>query len=81
MSPILMSPMLGFVIGLCLIMFKEKVSQFLRKVFEKFPKYEDGAKSLNMRFEVHPGYITILGLIFILIAIGGFLEIIRSRLG
>ena len=71
-------PIQGVIIGLCLIIFKEKVSQFLKKAFEKFPKYEDGAKSLNMKFEVHPRYITILGLIFILIAIAGFFEIIRE---
>ena len=73
-------PIQGFIIGLCLIIFKEKISQLLKKAFEQFPKYEDGAKSLNMKFKVHPGYITLLGLFFIFIAIAGFFEIISSRL-
>jgi len=73
-----LGPLQGIIIGLCLIIFKEKVSRFLQKAFEKFPKYEDGAKSLNMKFEVRPVYLTILGLIFILISIAGFFEIITQ---
>ena len=59
-----------------MIIFKEKVSQLIQKAFEKFPKYEDGIKSLNMKFEVRSSYIAVLGVVFVLIAIAGFYEII-----
>ena len=71
-----LGPFQGLIIGLCLIIFKEKVSLFLQKAFKEFPKYKDGVKSLRMKFEVQPFYIMVLGLIFILIAITGFFEII-----
>ena len=71
-----LGPLQGFIIGFCLIIFKEKVSQLIQKAFEKFPKYEDGIKSLNMKFEVRSSYIAVLGVIFALIAIAGFYEII-----
>ena len=74
-----LGPIQGIIIGLCLIVFRDRVRQFLQKAFEKYPKYEDGVKSLNMKFEVRPGYIIILGLIFIFIAIAGFFEIIGQN--
>lgn len=71
-----LGPLQGFIIGLCLIIFNKKLSHMIQKTFEKFPQYEDGVKSLNIKFEMRPGYITVLGLIFILIAIVGYFEII-----
>lgn len=71
-----LGPLQGLIIGLILIIFNEKASQFIQKAFEKFPKYENGVKSLNMKFDIRPIYVIILGLIFLLIAIAGFIEII-----
>jgi len=70
-----LGPFQGFIIGLCLIIFRKKVSQFIQKAFEKFPKYEEGINSQNVKFEVRPIHITIIGLIFLFIAIAGFFEI------
>jgi hypothetical protein len=73
-----LGPLQGIIIGLCLIIFRYKVSNFLQRALEKFPKYKSGVKSLNMRFDVHPSYLMILGIIFILVAIAGFFEIINN---
>jgi len=73
-----LGPFQGLIIGLCLIIFRKTVAQFLKKAFEKFPKYEDGAQSLNMKFEVRPSYLIVLGLFFILIALAGFFKIITQ---
>jgi hypothetical protein len=70
-----LGPLQGVIIGLCLIFFRKTVTQILQKAFEKFPKYEDGAKALNMKFEVRSGYIIILGFIFIIVALAGFFKI------
>lgn len=68
-------PLQSFVIGILLIVFREKIATWIQKVFEKFPKYEDGVKSLNMKFSVKPVFIAILGAMYTLMAILGIVEI------
>ena len=71
-----LAPVKGFLIGIFLIIFKENVSRFFQKAFEKFPKYGHGVASLNMKFGVRPCYIVILGLLFILVAVAALFETI-----
>ncbi|WPD24831.1 MAG: hypothetical protein SD837_09745 [Candidatus Electrothrix scaldis] len=68
-------PIRALVIGLLLIFFKKKVSQLIPKTFEKFPKYEEGAKVLKVKFEVNPNYIAVLGVVYIFIALRTFFAI------
>jgi hypothetical protein len=73
-----LGPTQGFLIGVLLIVFRNKVAIYLEKIFIKFPKYRDGAKSLNYQYSVKPIYLVILGVIFILIAMGGFVSLQSS---
>ena len=65
----------GVIIGVILIVFRHKAANYIQKAFTKFPKYEDGAKTLNFQYSVKPIYLAILGVIFILIAVAGFISI------
>jgi len=65
----------GLIIGICLIFFRDKIAVYLPKIFEKFPKYQAGMDGFNVKFEMRPVFITILGVIFILMSIGGFWSI------
>lgn len=69
-------PLQGLIIGLLLLFFKEKISFFAKNTLEKFPKYQDGIKLLNINLDVRPAHIMIIGLIFIFLAVAGFLKII-----
>ena len=71
-------PIQGFLVGLLLIVFRKIVAVYIEKAFKKFPKYEEGTKSLHYQYVVKPIYITILGGIFILIALGGFITMFTS---
>jgi len=70
-----LGPIEGFIIGVLLIVYRNKVSNWLQKGFEKFPKYDDGVKALNMKFSVRPHFIIIMGVLFVLISISGFIAI------
>jgi len=71
-----LGPLQGLIVGLCLIIFKEKISLLFQKAFEKFPKFEDGVNSLNMNLEVRSVHVMIIGLIFIAISIAGFWKLL-----
>jgi hypothetical protein len=68
----------GIIIGIALIVFRKKVCVFLQKTYEKFPKYEDGIKTFNIKFTVRPFFITILGSIIIFMSIVGLIQVIGS---
>jgi hypothetical protein len=59
--------------GILAIIYRRKVSLFIQKAYEKFPKYEDGVKAFNINFSVRPGFITILAVIWILISLMSFI--------
>ena len=69
-------PIQGFLIGVLLIVYRHNATAYVQKAFTKFPKYEDGANSLKYQYSVKPLYIVILGIIFIVIAVGGFISIL-----
>ena len=72
----LVGPCVGVLAGLVLIRFREPISIFLEKFYRKFPKYEDGIKTLNVRFEVRPVFVTSLGIIIILFSAISFLTLL-----
>ena len=55
--------------GILAIIYRRKVSFFIQKAYEKFPKYEDGVKAFKISFTVRPVFITILAVIWILISL------------
>ena len=57
------------IIGILAIIYRRKVSLFIQKAYEKFPKYEDGVKAFKISFTVRPIFITILAAIWILISL------------
>ena len=59
----------GILLGICLIIFREKISKFITNVYEKFPKYENGVKDLNLKFELRPIYIAFLGICVCIVSI------------
>ena len=50
----------------------------LQKSYEKFPKYEDGVKSLNMKFTIRPIFITILESIILIVSIVGIFQVVGN---
>ena len=66
-----LGPLQGFITAIVLFIFREKVSVLVQKGFERFPKYEDGVKSMNVSFEVRPSHIVIISLMFLFISILG----------
>ena len=70
-----LGPIEGLIIGICLIVFSKKVGLFLQKSFDKFPKYKDGVETFNIKFEVRPVFIVIIGFIFVAIGLAGFYSI------
>ncbi|MCP3875588.1 MAG: hypothetical protein GY699_20845 [Desulfobacteraceae bacterium] len=71
-----LGPLQGLVTAFVLIIFRKKVSELIQKAFERFPKYEDGVKAMNVSFKVKPSHITIIALMFLFISILGFFEIL-----
>ena len=57
------------IIGILAIIYRRKVSLFIQKAYEKFPKYEDGVKVFKISFTARPVFITILAVIWILISL------------
>jgi hypothetical protein len=68
-------PIQGIVVGVLLIVFRDKVAIFLRKSVERFPKYKDGEKTFNLKYSIRPIFIIILGVLFILISCYGLFTI------
>ena len=57
------------IVGILAIIFRRRVSLFIQKVYERFPKYEDGVEAFKISFTVRPIFITILAAIWILISL------------
>ena len=72
------APINGIIFGVVLIVFRKKVCMLLQKLFEYFPKYENGIKTLNMKFTIRPIFITILGGLIVLVSIVGLFQFIGN---
>ena len=68
-------PIQGIIVGILLIVLRCKISIFLRKSVEKFPKYKDGEITFNLKYGIRPIFIIILGALFILISCYGLFTI------
>jgi len=66
---IIIQTAVSITIGILAIIYRRKVSLFIQKTYEKFPKYEDGVKAFKISFTVRPVFITILAVIWILISL------------
>ena len=60
---------LPIIAGILAIIYSRNVCRYIQKVYEKFPKYEDGVKAFKISFTVRPISITILAAIWILISL------------
>ena len=69
----MIGPMIGLFCGVCLVLFRKFISNFIKKGYEKFPKYEYGIKTLKIGFDLNPNYILFLGILICMLAILGFL--------
>lgn len=66
-------PLIGVLVGILIIIFRIAISNAIRVSYEKMPKFEDGVKSLNLRFELRPIFIAILGIVILCFSAVGFL--------
>ena len=72
------APINGIIFGIILIVFRKKICELLQKSYEKFLKYEDGVKALNMKFTIRPIFITILGGLILIVSIFGLIQIVGN---
>lgn len=57
------APINGLILGIALILFRDKACKYLQKTYEHFPQNKDAVESLNIKFKIRPTFIAILGLI------------------
>ena len=70
----LLGPTIGFFAGVSIILFRRIIVAYLEKTYEKFPKYDDGVRTFDIRFKVKSIYVVILGLIISMFSIIGFVN-------
>jgi len=66
---IIIQTSVSIIVGILAIIYRRKVSLFIQKVYERFPKYEDGVEAFKINFSIRPVFITILAAIWILISL------------
>jgi ABC-type lipoprotein release transport system permease subunit len=69
----LLGPIIGFLIGISLVLFRNRIASFLQEAFEKFPKSDGGITAFDIRFEVRPVFVVALGLVISFFSIIGLL--------
>ncbi len=62
-------PLIGMAQGVLLIIFREKISIFLEKSFQKFPTNKISEQFYKISYKVNPLYIAMLGIIFIALSV------------
>ena len=75
----LFGPIIGFLVGITMVFFRNRIASFLEDTFMRFPKSDDGIKAFNIRFEVRPGFVVTLGLVISLFSILGFLSMLWGK--
>lgn len=70
----IMGPIIGFLVGLGLILFRNAVSHFIEKAYKSFPQNKDAIKTYNIKFNVRPIFVAILGVIISFFSLIGFLK-------
>lgn len=64
----------GVAVGIGLIVFRNSACALLQKSYEKFPKYEEGVKSVRIKFSIRPIFIIVLGIIVLMFSLVGLLQ-------
>jgi hypothetical protein len=67
-------PIIGFIVGLSLIFFRRSISSFIEKTYKSFPQNKDAIKTYNIKFELRPAFVAILGAIISLFSLIGFFK-------
>jgi hypothetical protein len=66
-------PAIGIGLGAFIIIFRNNLSTFIERFYNKLPKYEDGVKAFNIKFSIRPFFLGALGLVIIVFSIAGFI--------
>jgi hypothetical protein len=67
-------PLIGFLEGLLLIIFRKKISIYLEKAYEKFPTNKISGQFYKISYKVNPWYIASLGVVIIVMSIVAVLQ-------
>lgn len=67
------SAIIGILLGFCIIFFKKLISKYIEKFYKNFPQSKDSVEMLNIKFEIRPIFIGILGAVLVLMSIMGFI--------
>ena len=62
----IIGPLISFIVGIIVIIFRNKICLYIQKSYENFPQYKDGVKTFKMQFSVKPVYIVVVGIIICL---------------
>jgi ABC-type lipoprotein release transport system permease subunit len=67
-------PIIGVLLGLCIIFFRKKISIYIERFYKNFPQNKDAVETLNIKFEIRPIFIAILGAVLILMSVLGLIK-------
>lgn len=70
-----LGPIKGIILGSLFIIFRNQVARGLTKFYQKFPKWEEGVKILNLSFTVKPVYTTMLGAAIVLVSVVALIQL------
>jgi len=73
----IIGPLISLIVGILVIIFRNKIGLYIQKSYESFPQYKDGVKTFKMKFSVKPAYIVIVGIIIFFFS---FISLIASLL-
>ena len=67
-------PIIGFLFGLILIFFRRSIASFIEKTYKCFPQNTGAIKTYNIKFELRPVFLAILGVIISLFSLIAFFK-------
>jgi hypothetical protein len=68
----LLGPLIGLFVGVSLILFRKRTASLIEKAYKRLPKYEDGVRAFDVKFEVRPMLVLVLGLIIGIFSVMSF---------
>jgi hypothetical protein len=71
----IIGPLISSIVGILVIIFRNKIGLYIQKSYENFPQYKDGVQTFKMKFSVKPVYIVVVGIIICLFS---FISLIAS---
>ena len=69
------TPILGIIWGGLIIIFRNRLSVYLERFYNKFPKYKNGIKTFNLEFKIKPYFFGALGSVIIIYSVLGLLAL------